>query len=403
MPIKTIVLCANYTNKLSYFDDWIDAFESHKNFDASHINIANIQENPHQPLLENLEQIDLIILHHSMTGDTLKYLKPFVSVLQNRKGKLISFIGNEVNLPHMGMAPKIEVLTKIEPDIIATQLLDEAGQWLYSDCENSKIVSLPHALNPKKFYPNTQYHHRLIDIGTRSARYGSCVGDNDRNHIIQYFQTHAKQHDLTVDLEIGSNNNRFNRDDWCAFLNTCRATLSTEAGSFYLEKDDALVKNIEEYFNRNAKKYILPQEDGRIRAFYRRVIPNTLRKFLIHFLKNKIIERDMLGDEVDPDIIIKNFFSSAQKCPVYSKAISSRHFDAIGTKTLNVMFQGRYNDILSPWEHYFPLERDYSNVDDLKMLLSDQKKIKKITNNTYEFVIKNHTHHHRLDKLLKMI
>lgn len=401
MPIKTIVLCANYTDKLSYFDDWIDAFGAHSAFRVTSINATANRPNTLQNTFKQLETADLVVLHHSMTGDTLKYLKPFILPLKNRRGRLVSFIGNEVNLPHMGMAPKIEILKKIEPNIIATQLLLEAGEWLYSDCKTSKIISLPHALNPNTFFEAETYRDRLIDIGTRSSRYGSYIGDQDRNRIIQYFHTHADKYGFTVDLGI-ENATRFNRAEWSSFLTSCKATLSTEAGSFYLEKDDALVRQIENYFSTNTKKFILPQDD-KIRNLYRRLMPHTFRKFLIHLLKNKIVEKDMLGSEIDSDIIIEKFFKTAHKCPVYSKAISSRHFDAIGTKTLNIMFKGRYNDILNPGEHYFPLEKDYSNIEDLKALLSNKNKIRKITEDTYGFVLNKHTYKHRLDTLLETL
>ena len=45
-----------------------------------------------------------------------------------------------------------------------------------------------------------------------------------------------------------------------------------------------------------------------------------------------------------------------------------------------------------PKEHYFELQKDHSNIDDLLSLLKDPKKIQAITSATYDYVLQNHTH-----------
>jgi spore maturation protein CgeB len=401
--MKTLLLHSTYTNQMSYFDDWIDAFKMHPDFSAVCKNVFNASKDLITNVRYKIENYDLIILHHSMNGDTLKYLDPFVKALKNRRGKLISFVGNEVNLPTIGMAPKIKNLQDIEADFIATQLLEEAGQWLYEDCKKSKVISLPHALNPAVFFSKHDLKKRKIDIGTRSARYGVYIGDNDRNRIIQYFQHNAHSLKLRVDLGLdGNTQKRFNRQEWPDFLSSCKATLSTEAGSFYLEKDDAIVKNIQEFLKKRSVKFVLPNETLS-RKIYRSIVPNVIRKIIVSLLKNRIVELDNIDHEYDFDELYEKFFSISKKAPVYTKAISSRHFDAIGTKTLHVMYPGRYNDILVPGEHFFELKPDHSNIEDLKELLLDAKDVKNITESAYKHVITHHTHKNRLDHLLNFL
>lgn len=400
--MKTLLLHAAHTDQISYFDDWVDAFKDHSAFDTQIFNVFEKQDDLNQ-LVKTIEQSELTILHHSMTGDTLEYLTPFISALKNRKGKLVSFVGNEINLPSMGMAPKIKVLKELETDIIVTQMLQEAGEWLYADCLKSQVISLPHALNQKAFYSSHDYHHRKIDIGTRSARYGVYMGDNDRNTIIQFFHQNAQKFGLSVDLGLEKGcQQRFNRQEWSQFLNSCKATLSSEAGTFYLERDDQLVRNILKYLKDSSPKYILPG-DTLLRKIYRSVIPNIVRKKIIRLLKDKIVEIDNIDQDVDFLEIYEKFFSSIPKCPAYSKAISSRHFDAIGTKTLHVMYTGRYNDILVPQEHYFLLEKDHSNIDELLDLIQNPSATREIVNRAYEYVIAHHTHKNRLDYLASIL
>jgi hypothetical protein len=400
--VKTVLLYAAYTEQLSYLDDWVDAFKEHPQYQAECINVYH-SDKELVSIRKKIESAELVVLHHSMNGDTLKYLNPLISLLQNRKGKLVSFVGNEVNLPILGMAPKIKLLQKLEPDIIATQLLQEAGVWLYADCIKSKIISLPHALNPKAFFTTQALKDRKIDIGTRSARYSLHIGDDDRNAIIQFFHENSSKLGLTVDFGFDKHSRqRFGRAEWASFLNSCKATISTEAGSFYLEKNDHLVEAIQNFLRKKTKKIVLPDAVG-VRKVCRKILPSFVRKLVIFMLKMKFVEAENLGEEFgfnEVNEIKKYFFSKTQKCPVYSKAISSRHFDAIGTKTLHIMYPGRYNDILKPGEHYFELKRNHSNIEELMTFLKDYKQVSTITECAFDYVISKHTHKDRLDTLL---
>lgn len=401
--MKTLLLHSTYTKQISYFDDWIDSFKEHPDFRALCINVFNGSKDLISDVKSKIENYDLIVLHHSMNGDTLKYLDPFLEVLKNRRGKLVSFVGNEVNLPTIGMAPKIKNLQEVEADFIATQLLEEAGQWLYEDCKKAKVISLPHALNPRVFFSKHTFKDRKIDIGTRSARYGVYVGDNDRNSIIQFFHHNAHLLNLNIDLGLDSNSQkRFNRQEWADFLSSCKATLSTEAGSFYLQKDDLIVNKIQEFLKKRSVKIVLSHETF-ARKTYRKIVPSFIRKIIVSLLKDRLVEIDNIDQECDFDELYEKFFKIAPKAPVYTKAISSRHFDAIGTKTLHIMYPGRYNDILMPGEHYFELKPDHSNVEELKELLLDARAVKNITESAYNHVITHHTHKDRLDKLLRVL
>ncbi len=400
--MKTLLLYSYYTDLLSYFDDWTEAFEHHPAFDSTSINVFQIRNRALKRQVNRLiSEVDLIIIHHSMNGDTLKYLRPFIPAIKNRNGILVSFVGNELSLPTIGMQQKIEILKEMEADIIATQLLEEAGVWLYKECIKSKVISLPHALNPNQFKKTHVLEDRNIDIGTRSAKYGVWLGDNERNDIISYFNN--GNHGLKLDLGLEPHSQkRFNRSQWSQFLNNCKSTLSTEAGSYFLEPNDKIVNQVFRYLKKQSNKVVLPNDTFLYDAF-KYVTPISLRETLKVLLAKQFVGTSNIDQGVDFAEIHEKFFAEKNKAPVHSKAISSRHFDAIGTHTLNIMYPGRYNDILKPNENYFELLHDHSNIEELIALLRNNKKIKDITFSTYEKIINNHTHKHRLDKLLAEI
>src|SRR3546814_10047273 len=72
------------------------------------------------------------------------------------------------------------------------------------------------------------------------VKYLSNPGDAYRNRVHDFFTRHEFAPDLTVDIST----ERLNRNRWAAFLNDCRGTVSTEAGSWFIERDDATMAAI---------------------------------------------------------------------------------------------------------------------------------------------------------------
>ncbi|MBT8506276.1 hypothetical protein B1F79_00660 [Coxiella-like endosymbiont of Rhipicephalus sanguineus] len=151
MKIALVHVKFTYASKLSYLDDWLDAFISRPELEVDLINVATEDSVLVRQIQDKIEKVPYIIIHHSVFGDSLQYIQRYVQAFKYRRGKMLCFVGNEVNLPILGMKPKLTLLKQIKPQIIATQLLQAAGEWLYADC-TSTVLSIPHALNPK-FFP----------------------------------------------------------------------------------------------------------------------------------------------------------------------------------------------------------------------------------------------------------
>lgn len=64
-------------------------------------------------------------------------------------------------------------------------------------------------------------------------------------------------------------------------------------------------------------------------------------------------------------------------------AISPRHFEAISTKTCQVLIEGYYNGVLIPNIHYIPLKKDFSNIDATLDLIKDKAIVQKIAERAY--------------------
>jgi len=387
--IRLLTLHAQYTDKLSYFDDWLDAVRQYPGFDVIAIDI--IPSGARRRIRQAIGEVDAVLLLHSTNGDSITYLDRHVPVLANRRVPLITFVGNEVNLPGFSIAGKRRVLKAIRPEWIATQLLEEAGEYLFGDIATRGIVAIPHALNPSAFRPIRNPDTRPIDIGSRVMKYMPHVGDDDRSRIANAFVKIGHERGMKINIS----NDRFNRSGWANFLNLCKGTVSTEAGSWFLEKDDATVEAIRRYVAAQAKGILIPN-DSRVWTLAP-ALPLWVRRGAKWAFNVIGIRYETLVNEVQSYADIHaRFFKSKPRPPVYGKCISSRHFDAIGTKTCQIMFRGRFNDILNADRHYLALDHEFSNLEDVLARFSDPAQRRAIVEEAYAHVLDGHTYPHRM-------
>lgn len=393
--IRLLVLYANYTDRLSYYDDWFDAFSTYPGFATTTLNIVSLDADL---LRRKLTNVDAIVLLHSTNGDTTGYLEPFASELADRRVPLLSFVGNEVNLPGSPISAKRRVFAEIAPDWIATQLLPEAGEYLFGDLVRRSVVSIPHALNRTAFRPIRSDGDRPIDIGTRIARYVPHLGDNERNRLVEAFAALGAEGKWRIDIS----GPRFDRAGWADFLNLCRGTIATEAGSWFLERDDSTVEAIRGYIA-NRSRGLMITNDSPLRKFGHK-LPSWLRAKLRQVLGSGLLRHEAVVNEtMQFEDIYDRFFAGRERAAVYGKCISSRHFDAIGTKTCQIMFAGRYNDILLADRHYLALDKDFGNLEDVMQRFSDMGVRRTITEEAYAYVTATHTYAHRLRQVEQIL
>lgn len=394
--MRILVGYAHYTDRLSYFDDWLDAFAGASQFEAVPVNVVAHSTRASLPSL--IRDVDAIVLLHSTNGDTTAYLEPHAEAFAQRNVPLLTFVGNEVNIPGSPIADKLRLFEIIRPDYVATQLLLEAGQYLFGDVTSRAVVAIPHALNTSAYRPTRSSNERQFDIGARAVRYLPHLGDSDRNRLLQWFAENGPARGLNVEIS----DQRLDRKGWADYLNNCKATVATEAGGWFLEKDDATVNAIRHYVLSNSTGYVI-KNDSAIRWLGHRMpwwLRSTLRNSL---LSGPIKHEAVVNEQVDAQDIFDRFFAGRERTPFYSKCISSRHFDAAGTKTCQIMFKGRFNDILVADEHYIALESDFSNIESVLATFRDSARRQEIAERTYDLVLSRHTYPHRMQQVYDLL
>lgn len=339
-------LVAEEYASLSYVVDWREAFRRSAALDIDACNITDLFE--YGAYLRRIRDYELIVILHSAAGDNMSLLSFAAPMFQNRRAPLVVFFGNEYTL----MSEKIRFAQRVGAEYIASQLPTDAARWLYAACPASRILSLPAALNPQTYRPLDI--PRPIDIGFRGALYQHSIGDAERTRILSLFRERSRELGLDSDIEF----TRFPSDGWNEFLNRCKGTVGAEAGTYYLERDDRTQRSVEQY--------LLEHPDAGFEEVHGR------------------------------------FFRDYSN-PVSGKAISSRHFEAVGSQTCQILLEGRYNGILKANEHYISLRKDHSNIDEVVARFRDDDYRLEMVRRTWEYAMDCHTYDHRVNQMLASV
>ena len=135
-----------------------------------------------------------------------------------------------------------------------------------------------------------------------------------------------------------------------------------------------------------------------------RRLPFHLKEALKGLLKRSPLRHEAINqDAVSFDEIWARFFAGRPRCPAYSKCISSRHFDAAGTGTCQILLRGRYNDILQPDRHYIALDPDLGNLREVIERFRDATERSRVAEAAHTMVYDGHTYRHRLAALHSMV
>lgn len=334
--------------RLSYVRDWREAFLASPRLDVEVCNINNLVQ--FAGCLWRIDRYGLIVISHAAAGDDMTLLLRAASRFDRRRGKLVMFVGNEYDL----LDQKRDFIRRAEPDVVCSQLPLDAARYLYGDCGPSRIIEMPHALNPRHYYPRAE-QAREIDIGFRGDIYWPFVGDRERTELIEWFEHHGASLGLSCDVA----RERLDRDDWNRFLNRCKGIVGAESGTYYLNDRGKLLER--------ARTYNLHENRGASFA--------------------EVFEK----------------FYADQPREVSGKSISSRHFEAIGAKTCQILIEGHYNGILRPDRHYIAVKRDLSNIGDAVERFRDESYRQRIVDETYDYVLAEHTYDRRVEQVLRTL
>jgi hypothetical protein len=148
------------------------------------------------------------------------------------------------------------------------------------------------------------------------------------------------------------------KEEWADFLRSAHAVIGAESGTYFLQRDSEALNC--------ARRIVRKEPEATFESVKQRCFTNV-------------------------------------RGAVNGKAISSRHFEPIGTLTCQLLIEGRYNDVLRADEHYVSVKRDLSNIDDAIVRVMDTEYRSRMTTAAYEHALAGHTYAHRVRRLVEVV
>lgn len=247
-----------------------------------------------------------------------------------------------------------DLLNRFIRDFDVTHVLSTALEhdWaaIYDGIDRRKVAIrtvLPGYLDPGTLRRFERLKRRRakrdIDLGYRAWRAAFWLGEHATHKVRvgQEFRELAAAHGLRADISLDEKD-VLGGDLWLEFLVRCRAVVGAEGGASVLDRDGSIKTRVEHYLRahpdagfREVEQACFPGEDFRI----------------------------------------------------FKACITPRHLEACAAATLQILVEGRYNDILLPWRHYVPVKRDYSDAAQALAVLDDPARASAITTAAYRDVV----------------
>jgi glycosyltransferase involved in cell wall biosynthesis len=192
---------------------------------------------------------------------------------------------------------------------------------------------------------------RGIDISYRGSIQPLHVGrlGFEKRHVGYAVARATAGTDLRVDIS-SRWEDRITGPAWLDFLASSRVVLGSESGSCLFDFDGSVDRWCEDYATRNI--HLDPAGED----FYR---------------------------------IAHDEFLHGYEGNVDYATVSPRHFEAAATRSVQLLYEGRYAGIFEPYRHFLPLKRDLSNLGELLDLARDERRAREITDAAFDEIIMN--------------
>ena len=199
--------------------------------------------------------------------------------------------------------------------------------------------------------PFTQQGDRPIDIGYRGSIQPFWFGrlSYEKLAIGEAMREVCTRRGLACDIS-SRWEDRFMGEAWFGFLGRIKAVLGVESGASIFDFDGQIETRCKEYLSTH------------VGATFKEVFDALL---------------------------------APHEGNVYYNQVSPRHFEAAACRTVQILYEGKYSDILIPGRHYLSLGRDLANVDEVLQTLGDRARRVQITEQAHAEIICNDRYHYR--------
>lgn len=336
--LKVLILC-NYAYPAGCVRDHIDAIVNDSGHDCTLFDPTLDTKVLYSP-----ERFDLLVIHYSLWVESpLVITPPWREAIRAYEGPKVQFLHDE----YRNVAKIKHNIRDLGIDCLMTVVPESKLEAFYGDLEGVRLESILTGYVPPRMTGRSRppMHSRKIDVGYRGRTYAYTLGRlaNEKAVIGRLFRQQAEQRGANLKCDISSaEEDRIYGDKWDEFLKNSRAVLGTESGASVIDWDGSVGEQVQRYIE------LHPQAD------FEEVAEQVLQPY-------------------DGKLVLNT--------------IAPKHFEAAALGTLQVQFPGEYSGIMNAWEHYVPLQRDFSNFDEVVEVILDDDKAQSIAERAYRDLI----------------
>lgn len=298
------------------------------------------------PAFIDLDRFDAVGIHYSLhlSDPTDHFLsREAMDRLSRFKGFKCIWMHDE----YRNVDATLEKLAHIGIDTIFTVIPEETAERVYGNgrLPGVKVVTVltgyvSEEIRSIRVEPDRP---RPIDVGYRARRPPFWLGAlaYEKITIGLRFLEEGKRFGLKMDISV-EEADRIYGDEWLDFLKDSRASLCVESGASIIDFSGGIERQVQDHVRAHPEA--------------------TFEEVAALFLKDR--------DGVD-----------------VINCISPRMFEAAACRTLIVAHPGEYSGLVEPWAHYVPLEKDFSNMDEVARALRSPEIYEPILDRAYDDLI----------------
>lgn len=338
-PLSILLLADDQRGAPATIHDHIGAFSRYSRHRVSVFNPRNLGRSR----FLDLDEFDVVVIHYSLVVIWDDYFSPwFREQVARYSGLKVQFLQDE----YRWVDDVTETMRSLGIDVLYSVVQPETVAAVYGDrLPDTEILFtltgfVPEGVAGRRVPP---FAARPIDVGYRGRSVPYWLGrlGNEKIEIGRGFLRTAASRGLRMDVA-WSENARIYGDRWFEWMASCKTMLTSESGSSIVDYDRSAERAVRDYLS------------AKPTASY---------------------------EEVDAEVLAR--FAEG---PVIN-TISPRVFETAAMRTGLIMFPGEYSGIVAPWEHYLPLEKDFSNVDEVVERIRDPGFFERLTGTAYEDLI----------------
>jgi hypothetical protein len=338
-PLHVLLLADDQKGAPSTIHDHIQAFTRYSRHDVRVFNPRGLARSR----FLDLGEFDVVVIHYSLVVIWDDYFsKWFRDEVARYDGLKVQFLQDEYrwvdDITEAMRAMGIDVLFSVVPQENVPNVYGDRLPGV--DVEFTLTGFVPENIVGRSVPPLAD---RPLDVGYRGRSSPFWLGrlGHEKIQIGRGFLPHAERLGLRCDIA-WSESARIYGERWYDWMASCRTMLASESGSSIVDFDGAAERGVRDYLASNPT------------ASYEEV-------------EERVLEPYANGPAIN--------------------TVSPRVFETAAMRTAMVMFPGEYSEVVRPWDHYLPLEKDFSNVDEIAERIRDLTFLEAMVERSYDELI----------------